>query len=117
MEQRRCSHLLLFTIVCGGVLIDNRSYQCPRQLGGVVVLLLPVALISSLILVLFSCISQCRAANVMVSCLTPVIPVCSLQRSGAVECSSISVGVDNRSYQCPRQLGGVVVLLLPVTCC
>jgi hypothetical protein len=39
-----------------GVLIDNRSYQCPRQLRGVVVLLLPV---------------------------------CSLQCSGAVECSSI----------------------------
>jgi hypothetical protein len=81
----------------------------------------------------------------MVSCLTPAIPVCLLQRSGAVGCSSITVssvgrsklpltvtpcysisnskihscggaGINNRSYQCPRQLGGVVVLLLPVTC-
>jgi hypothetical protein len=25
------------------------------------------------------------------------------------------LGINNRSYQCPRQLGGVVVLLLPVT--
>jgi hypothetical protein len=112
MEQRRCSHLLLFIIVCGGVLINNRSYQCPQQLGGVVVLLLLVTLISLLILVLFSCISQCRAANVMVSCLTPVIPVCSLQRSGAVECSPILVGVDNRSYTSVRDS-----LVVSSSCC
>jgi hypothetical protein len=96
MEQRRCSHLLLFVIVwcrvrhdAPGALRGPFFHSGRVAAGGAFRGHLPVQSLS--------------------------FPRCySVSDSKIHSCGG--AGINNRSYQCPRQLGGVVTLLLPVAC-